>query len=77
MLSSPACNLAPELQTSEIPEGFMKHPVYLKSYKTVKSVVKYINKTSVLDIHNHTKDKEVCRIENFTKLLKTEKEIYA
>jgi hypothetical protein len=28
MLSSPVCDLAPELQTSEIPEGFMKHPVY-------------------------------------------------
>ena len=27
MLSSPVCDLAPELQTSEIPEGFMKHPV--------------------------------------------------
>jgi hypothetical protein len=24
MLSSPVCDLAPELQTSEIPEGFMK-----------------------------------------------------
>jgi hypothetical protein len=29
MLSSPVCDLAPELQTSEIPEEFMKHPVYL------------------------------------------------
>jgi hypothetical protein len=28
MLSSPVCDLAPELQTSKIPEGFMKHPVY-------------------------------------------------
>jgi hypothetical protein len=28
MLSSPVCDLAPELQTSEIAEGFMKHPVY-------------------------------------------------
>jgi hypothetical protein len=28
MLSSPVCDLAPELQTSEIPEGFMKHSVY-------------------------------------------------
>jgi hypothetical protein len=27
MLSSPVCDLAPELQTSEIPEGFMKHSV--------------------------------------------------
>jgi hypothetical protein len=27
MLSSPLCDLAPELQTSEISEGFMKHPV--------------------------------------------------
>jgi hypothetical protein len=25
MLSSPVCDLAPELQTSEIQEGFMKH----------------------------------------------------
>jgi hypothetical protein len=29
MLSSPVFDLAPELQTSEIPEGFMKHPVLL------------------------------------------------
>jgi hypothetical protein len=27
MLSSPVCDLAPELQTSEFPEGFMKHAV--------------------------------------------------
>jgi hypothetical protein len=34
MLSSAVCDLAPELQTSEIPEGFMKHPVpYLFKYK--------------------------------------------
>jgi hypothetical protein len=30
MLSSPVCDLAPELQTSEIPEGFMKHPVKMR-----------------------------------------------
>jgi hypothetical protein len=29
MLSFPVCDLSPELQTSEIPEGFMKHAVYL------------------------------------------------
>jgi hypothetical protein len=29
MVSSPVCDLAPELQTFEIPEGFMKHPVYV------------------------------------------------
>jgi hypothetical protein len=28
MFSSPVCDLAPELQTSEIPEGFMKHAVF-------------------------------------------------
>jgi hypothetical protein len=35
MLSSPVCDLAPELQTSEIPEGFMKHPVKIKIYRTI------------------------------------------
>jgi hypothetical protein len=35
MLSSPVFDLAPELQTSEIPEGFMKHPVYAGDYKPV------------------------------------------
>jgi hypothetical protein len=30
MLSSPVCDLAPELQTSEIPERFMKHSVQSK-----------------------------------------------
>jgi hypothetical protein len=28
MVSFLVCDLAPELQTSEIPEGFMKHPVH-------------------------------------------------
>jgi hypothetical protein len=37
MLSSPVCDLAPELQTSEIPEAFMKHPVQ-------KSVLYYDNR---------------------------------
>jgi hypothetical protein len=34
MLLSPLCDLAPELQTSEIPEGFMKHAV--QSYKAMR-----------------------------------------
>jgi hypothetical protein len=29
MLSSPVCESAPELQTSEIPEGSMKHAVFI------------------------------------------------
>jgi hypothetical protein len=33
MFSSPVCDLAPELQTSEIPEGFMKHPVFMDLHR--------------------------------------------
>jgi hypothetical protein len=32
MLSSPVCDFAPELQTSEIPEGFLKHAVLRNSF---------------------------------------------
>jgi hypothetical protein len=31
MISSPVCDLVTELQTSEIPEGFMKHSVFVSS----------------------------------------------
>jgi hypothetical protein len=44
MLSSPVCDLAPELQTSEIPEGFMKHPVQAKSTRLL-NFNKYVENT--------------------------------
>jgi hypothetical protein len=36
MLSSALCDLAPELQTSEILEGFMKHAVFKDSVRTTQ-----------------------------------------
>jgi hypothetical protein len=41
MLSSPVCDLAPELQTSEIPEGFMKHPVYFSVKVKILYIITY------------------------------------
>jgi hypothetical protein len=39
MLSSPVYDLAPELQTSEIPEGFMKHLYVVSiSYRTENTI---------------------------------------
>jgi hypothetical protein len=43
MFSSPVCDLAPELQTSEIPEGFMKHPVLYSAEYEVSLLCGFLN----------------------------------
>jgi hypothetical protein len=39
MVSSSVCDLAPELQTFEIPEGFMKHPVFFLELENFRNTL--------------------------------------
>jgi hypothetical protein len=64
MLSSPVCDLAPELQTSEIREGFMKHAVFytlkisnmvtVQNFDTVSDKANPIPTVGMPTVHLHT-----------------------
>jgi hypothetical protein len=65
MLSSPVCDLAPELQTPEIPEGFMKH--HVQQRQVVSKHLKDVSSSVLPTVEEVTLSKK--RKHNITKFV--------